>query len=431
MCSLSPRAILAGGWAVFELYAYPGYMSWDSMTQLAQARRGIYTDDHPPAMAALWRVLELVVTGPLPMLLLGSIPFVIGLYVLLSRVMASRAAAIATVLLLWFPPIGTVIAAIYKDTLMASLLVAGTALLVSERRRMHTWGLVLISAATAMRYNAIAATLPIVVLLYRFRGLVGWRRYAIAATAWLAVTAAAMGVNAVLADRAMHYWYRTHALMDIAGTLNYARDYSDDEVARLLDGVPLAHRDRVQERFREGYQPVDFRQLDRGPMQIFVAPQTETERIAVARAWRDVIHDNLGAYLHYRWDNFAMLLRLDHRVYDNAPITFVLRWHEEADFIGHDLEPGRIQRELLEVNRLISRTPLFDPYPYALLALALLAFALRDRLIAALLLSGLAYEGAWFLLAPTADYRYSHWMITCTLVAAVMLVAKRMSRSGS
>ena len=65
--------------------------------------------------------------------------------------------------MLWFPPIGTVIAAIYKDTLMASLLVAGTALLVSERSRRHAWGLALIGGATAMRYNAIAATLPIVV----------------------------------------------------------------------------------------------------------------------------------------------------------------------------------------------------------------------------------------------------------------------------
>src|SRR5580704_577162 len=154
MRSLSPRAILAGGYAIFALYAYPGYMSWDSMTQLAQARRGIYTDDHPPAMAALWRVLELVLTGPLPMLLIGSIPFVVGLYSLLARVMTRRAAAIATVLLLWFPPIGTVIAAIYKDTLMASLLVAGTALLLSERSRRHVWGLVLIGGATAMRYNA-------------------------------------------------------------------------------------------------------------------------------------------------------------------------------------------------------------------------------------------------------------------------------------
>ena len=247
-----------------------------------------------------------------------------------------------------------------------------------------------------------------------------------------ALTAAAMGVNAVLADRAMHYWYRTHALMDIAGTLNYARDYSDGDIARAARRRPA--RD-IAIAFRSACvratSRVDFRQLDRGPMQIFVAPQTEAERIAVARAWREVIHDNAGAYLHYRWDNFSMLMRLDHRVYDNAPGSLVLRFHEENDFISHDLEPGRIQRELLDVNRLISRTPLFDPYPYALLALVLLVFARRERLIAALLLSGLSYQGAWFVLAPTADYRYSQWMITCTMVAAVMLVARRSSRSGS
>src|SRR5580704_7913213 len=116
MRSLSPRAILAGGYAIFALYAYPGYMSWDAMTQLAQARRGIYSDDHPPAMAALWRVLELVINGPLPMLLACSVPFLIETCYLLRDKLSPRASAIVAVLLLWFPPVGTVMAAVYKDT---------------------------------------------------------------------------------------------------------------------------------------------------------------------------------------------------------------------------------------------------------------------------------------------------------------------------
>src|SRR5580704_792026 len=133
MRSLSPRAILAGGYAIFALYAYPGYMSWDAMTQLAQARRGIYTDDHPPAMAVLWRVCELVVTGPLPMLLACSIPFLLAMRSLLADRLSPRTAAIAAVLLLWFPPIGTVEAAVYKDSVMAAFVAVGAALLVADR----------------------------------------------------------------------------------------------------------------------------------------------------------------------------------------------------------------------------------------------------------------------------------------------------------
>jgi hypothetical protein len=365
----------------------------------------------------------------LPMLLACSIPFLLAMRSLLADRLSPRTAAIAAVLLLWFPPIGTVEAAVYKDSVMAGFVAVGAAMLVADRR---TWGLLAIGIGTAMRYNAIAATLPIVVLLYRPGSLAGWRRYVAAASVYVVVSGAAFAVDAALADVHRYYWYRTQALMDIADTMANARDYSDDEIHRELAGVPLAHDDHVQTRMRDVYKPVDFRHLDRGDMPVFVAPETAEDRAAVARAWKHVLADNPGAYLHYRWDNFVMLMRLDHHVYDNAPITMALRWHEDQPIVQHDVEGGRIQRLLLEGLRLASRTPLFYPYPYALLALLLLPLARRDRLSLALLLSGLGYQAAWFLLAPTADYRYSQWMIATTAIAAVRVVAaRRASRSGS
>jgi hypothetical protein len=424
--AVTARQILVAGYLGFLIYAYPGYLSWDAMTQLAQARRDIYTDDHPPAMAVMWHVLEHLVHGPLPMLLVGSLPLVIGMHRLFATRMSARAAAVATTLVLWFPPVGTVTAAIYKDTLMASFLVAAVPLLVARR---NAWGLVLICAATAMRYNALAATLPLVVLLCDF-GLRRWKRYAVALVAWVGVTVGALVVNGALADRSEHYWYKTQALMDIADTLANARDYSDAELAQLLDGVKVTTPD-LQTHLRAIYKPVDFRHLDRGATQVFEPPEAQDERVAVARAWRRVIADNPGAYLRYRWDNFVMLLRLDHAVYDNAPITIALRWHEDFDEINHDLTAARVQDRLMEGLRMVSRTHLFDPYPYAILALVLVVLARRDRLAAAVLLSGLAYEAAYFLLAPTADFRYSQWMIACTCMGTVMIVARRRWRSGS
>jgi hypothetical protein len=428
LARLSPRAILLAGFAVFAVYAYPGYQSWDSMTQLAQARRGVYSDDHPPAMAVLWHVLEVFVHGPLLMWLLSAVLFTAGVYHLLATRLTARAAAVATVAMLWFPPIGTVIAAIYKDTTMAAFLVAAVPLLVARR---NVIGLVLVGAATAMRWNAIAATLPIVVLLYQHADFTRVRRYATAIAAWLVVTAATMALNGVLADEPKHYWYKTQALMDIADTVANARDYSDAELADELAGVELTVHDHVQDALRRIYKPVDFRHLDRGDTQIFVPPETPAGRAAVARAWQRVIADNPGAYLRYRWDNFVMLLRLDGAVYDNAPITNMLRFHEEANFLGFDLEPGRLQLALREGNRLISRTTLFDPYWYALLGVVLLWLARRDRVVAALLLSGLAYEAAWLVLAPTADYRYSHWMVTCTVLGGALWWADRVRKRAA
>jgi hypothetical protein len=45
------------------LHFAPGAMSPDSFTILAQARSGIFEDGHPPLMAAIWRLLELIEPG--------------------------------------------------------------------------------------------------------------------------------------------------------------------------------------------------------------------------------------------------------------------------------------------------------------------------------------------------------------------------------
>src|SRR5207248_5140424 len=93
------------GWLVGLVYAYPGLVTMDSLDQLREGREGFYTDGHPPAMAALWRLVDMVISGPIGMLALQTLAFVIGAYLILRRALSPRRAAIATVLLFAFPPI--------------------------------------------------------------------------------------------------------------------------------------------------------------------------------------------------------------------------------------------------------------------------------------------------------------------------------------
>jgi hypothetical protein len=424
----SPRAILVGGWAAFLVYAFPGYLGWDAMTQMTQARLDHYTDDHPPAMAILWRFCEHFVRGPLLMLLIVTILFVWGLYRLLQRYLPDRKAAIVTLVVLWFPPIGTIMAAIFKDTMMAAFLIAGIPLLTAPSRR--SWlGLACIGAATLFRYNAIAATFPLVILLWRYRATVGWRRYAIAFVAWFGVTAVTLAAPKFLADEETHYWYWSNALQDIAGTIEFARDYSDAELEQVLDGTLHVH-DHIQDRFRAIYAPVDFRHLERGEHRVLEKPVTPEQRTAIARAWKQLVFGNFGAYLHYRWDNFAALMRFDHAVYVNAYTRFLAFGHEETNFLGHDAGPSHVQARLIAVMVALSETPLFDPSVYLVLALLLVPFVLRDRIAGALLASGLVYQAAWFFVAPTADYRYSHWFVTMTVVATILVFVRRYRRQA-
>ena len=62
---------------------------------------------------------------------------------------------------------------------------------------------------------------------------------------------------------------------------------------------------------------------------------------------------------------------------------------------------------------------------YFFLALLLLPFCRGDRLAQVLLASGLVYECGLIVAAPAIGYRYSHWLVECTLLALVMVFVRR------
>ena len=70
--NLQARIILILGGLVFFAFARPGLMTLDSCEQLAEARDGFFTDAHPPMMAAIWRVLDAIMSGAFLMLVLQA-----------------------------------------------------------------------------------------------------------------------------------------------------------------------------------------------------------------------------------------------------------------------------------------------------------------------------------------------------------------------
>ncbi|HET9991228.1 MAG TPA: hypothetical protein VFQ65_22000, partial [Kofleriaceae bacterium] len=207
MKRFQPAVILAAGWAVFVLYAYPGTLTFDSIDVLIQARAGSYRDDQPPIVTALWALVEHVIAGPFGMLVLQSVALLAGLYLVFRITFAARGAAIAAVAVFLFPPVMTPMTAIWKDPLMAGLLVLGTGCLL---HRKNVAGLAVLLVAGAVRYNAPAATMAPIVLLLAWRWT-GWRRYALAMGVWAVTAAIALWANGALADRQTFAWHDTIA----------------------------------------------------------------------------------------------------------------------------------------------------------------------------------------------------------------------------
>ncbi|HEU0036486.1 MAG TPA: hypothetical protein VFQ53_38000 [Kofleriaceae bacterium] len=423
------RRILWLGWLLFVIYCYPGYMSTDSVDQLLQAR-GInpMQDGHPPVMALLWRLTDSIVAGPFPMLVIQSVAFLLGLDAILRRVVQPRTAAIVASAMLVFPPLMTPMAVIWKDSQMAGFLLAGTACLLSDRRWIKVAGCALLWLATAQRYNAVAATLPLVGGLFVWRGVIaGWRRYAIACAVWLAISAAAFAANAALAEQKMHAWHRSVALMDIVGVVTFAPELDDDEVRAALAGVTIVPRANLQRELRGAYNPHAWLWLVQGEGHVLEAPGTEAERDAVEHAWRTLVVTYPGAYVRHRGEVFATLLGLGHKRPDPEWAGFT-DGPDQEQRIGQRAMHSAWQARWLRVIPATKWLVIYRPWLYAVVGLVLLVLCRRDRLPALIVTSGLVYELGLFFAAPSTDYRYSHWMMVCTTLAYAIAFARRWQR---
>jgi hypothetical protein len=450
-----PRAVLAIGWLLGLAYAYPGVMTYDSCDQLTEARANYYTDGHPPILAKLWHYVDAILPGPFGMLVIQTAAFVIGLDLVLRRTLAPLPSAIATVLIFLFPPVLTVMAVIWKDAPMAGFFLLGIAGLLSERRGPRIWGLVAIAFATAVRYNAFAASVPLVVLLFvwtpaapyrssrlprRDDRLTSWlKRYALSLAVAIGVTGVALGVDAALVDVNMHYWQSSLALLDISGTIDHLDPPpSDDELRRTLAGTHLLVDHDIAAAIHSQYVPWNFDSLVSAdnPGHLWNVPFSGTtpapadQNEAIARAFWEIVEAHPGAYLRHRWQVTAELLGITN--YTSAKL---MRGHRNQ-YAGY-LQNLQLSTEWSPTQDALERrmfwlgkhTPFFEPWIYVLISLLLLPLALRHRDVLALLLSGLGIEASLFFLAPTPDFRYSHWMVICTIVSVIILAVRR-ARAG-
>jgi Glycosyltransferase family 87 len=396
-----PRTIYALAVIGVALYAFPGLVSYDSLVQLDQARTWQLTNWHPPIMALLWRLCEVVVAGPLGMLVLQLAALFAGLALIYAEAFGPRRAAWATLATAWYPPVLVVMAVIWKDSQMAGYLVLAIALL----RRGQRWpALVLLVVASALRHNAPPATFAPLVLLFD-------RRWWIGALVWIAVTAAGLGIDSLLVNTPGPSKADIADLVevtDIQGIARYAAPISDDELRELLAGTNLKVDRDIQHELAVHYDPPMYIEFAEHPQPLELSTTPE-QHAAVQGAWSAMIRRAPLAYLHHRWNLFRRVLDI-HAA--SSPPVF-----RTAD------QPSTFQRAASWFVRAIG--PLwYVPFIYFVVASSLFGFA-RTRLEFALLGSGVGYELGMFPAALIGDYRYAHWLILSTVVALVLVIRRR------
>jgi hypothetical protein len=433
VAALRPFTVVFAAWIFVVVYAFPGYMNWDASEQETQARAGEFWDGHPPLMAFMWRLAERLAHGPFLMLLLQTSLFAWGLFAAFRLRFLPRTAAWLAAALLLFPPVLTPMAVVWKDAQMAGFLLAGIMLTLQPSRRARVAGIALLFLGVGVRHNAPFALPGLCMFAVATWGV--RRNLVVIAAAMglaLALTAGAMFVNAKLILGRENTWIRTIAMHDILGTVCMSDPMSDAEVRDLLTGVPLLIDGDLQQKFCAKYDPRVWFQVSFGDGAPFSQRPWAKERSARKHAWIRALREHPLAYLHHRWRVFAEVIGLTtNPPWEPACQEFGAN-HDQMQALGEAHTLSWFQIEVGKVAQwFAAKTPAYRPWAYAVIGLILLGFALvrRDGWLAALLTSGMLYEASYFIGAPSPDFRYSHWLVTCVCIAAITVCGERL-RAG-
>ena len=435
----------AMGGQVF-LHFNPGALSPDSLNILAQARSGVFEDGHPPLMAAIWRLIDRIVPGSVGMLLLNLGLFYGGLFLIFRWAALRYQIGVLPAFLVvgLFPPIIGILGAIWIDITMAGFFLAALGVFLmgftrpEKRPRIGCFfvALLLVALATAVRHNGAAGAFPLIVLFLFQSVRTGARtlpRLAVATIGGVVVTLllflGAKQVSAWSVDVPRHFW-RVAAMYDIAGT-------SYQENAFLF--YPDVIQDNSLANVRRLYSPRSLTPLLLGqqvhalpgqlmakgsPIEFNLSNQNLNQRLL--SNWIDVIVNHTSAYLTHRYDVFVSLVT-------RSPWGL---WGPVFDAVyPNDLgiaeRPVNDSAYFAYIKLLALQSLIFVPLLYLILS----AFAVLPALVlglrfqnqallvaSALYGSGLAHMAGLFFLAASADFRYSHWMITTTVLATSLLV---------
>lgn len=418
-------ALLVGVLFALNLALYwPGAMMNDSLNQYKEAVSGRFTDWHPPVMAWLWSVLRRVHDGPAPLFALHLCAYWAGIaaYADAARRLGHRRIALALALSGAFPAFVFMNAYVIKDVGMAAALVAGSGLLFwfrSQGRR-PGWGwaaaaALLLAYGTLVRTNAVFAIGPL--LAYAMapdRWLRPLRLGAVAVVVALAAVPGSMVVNQLLFHPVQRHAVESLFLYDIAGT-----------AAQLHEPALLAPRARMSdEQLQACYSPFWWDSFSAwGPCGRWVArpdPDRATYGEGLAAQWLGTIAAHPLAWAEHRLKHFNselfFLVPLKH-------MRFAPEYRGELPgFTPYErFTPAQVRMDLVRKN------PTVWPITWLAWGAALLVLLSRcapsPGVLAArpLLVSALAYSGAYLLVGVATDLRYHYWSLLASVIATLLV----------
>ncbi len=419
----------------------PGGMSIDSYTQLLEARGGHLGDWHPPFMAWLWGGLDAIVPGPLLMLAAQLGLYLVGLAAI-ARVAigggdAGRAAFVLLSLLM--PPVAAIAGIVWKDTWLSALLLMGAACCMAiasirqpvRRLAVALLGSLFLLGAMLFRLNAVFAVVPLAVYaVWALRGSPraggeALRAVTLGLVCTLALLLVSAGINRALTSERL-YPLQSIFIFDVVGisVATHRTDLLEDRAAAIPD--VLRGRTKVDlAALRDAYFPSTWTPLvfvDKSPLAV---TRSAAQVDALAAIWWRAVREEPAAYFAHRAAVFREVTGAREGPLF-APIYFDVP-ADSPDYVSArrvvPIAPGcgsSLQQALRDGLEASAGLVIYRPWLWLLLNVSLIVAAAflhsRSPGLIALGSSGLLYELALFFIAPSADWRYSHWLVLSTWV---------------
>lgn len=425
--------VCAAGLVLVCAAFYPGYMSQDSGAQWAEGRAWRFSDWHPPLMAAVWGVVDRVVAGPAGMLVLHNAMFW-GACALLWRATRGRSKWLAVALCAFgfLPQVLSHLSTVWKDAGLGAALLLAAALLYTSFRTGSRAALVAalppLFYGFGVRLNAAPAVLPLAL----WAGVLGCRavpafRDGAARRGRLAGVAVGLALFASLWAAT---WLTTEAL--VGGRHSYTgqsvllHDLAAVSVARgepLFPDYILRDAGFSMEKVTKAYSPDIATPILPGGLSGLRLSADAGEMEALRARWLEVVAANPGAYLRHRWGVFRQASGLGGLsvCFPYQMAGYQPRGFETRDWLAHRL--------LKSYFWAVRDSFLFRGFFWLLLSAVLVFFAARGRMqsdlefVFVLASSGLLYGAAYFLIAPSCDFRFFWWTMLSASVGSAFMVS--------
>jgi len=427
-------AILLAGFAAMLAFNAPGQLTYDSVMQLADGRRGFYDSWHPPVMAWLLGLFDAAVPGTLLFLIFQSTLLLFALLAFVwVRPRMGWAGAIIALLIMLTPQWLLYQGEIWKDILFTDSAIAGFAALAlaSRDRRWLVAAALALTLAAMTRQNGVvvlpvAAAVVGVLSARRYGRRKGWAH----AGLFLAVTVglAAGGTLALAA--------RGDGGDGAASQIRVAQSYDLAGAVVHDPSLPLpvlAARDPKLEAVLRTKAPALYSTLHNDP---FAGDDAVDDAISnalngvIAGAWRDLVLHHPLLYLRTRLAVFRQVLLTPDVFNCHFSPVGVDGPPEVLKSLGLTARIRPQDQGLANYARLFFATPVFSHLAWGGLALILMIVLLRrggdaDLAVAGLLAGALLFTITFVIISIACDYRYLVFLDFSAMAGALYASARK------